>query len=407
MHLTVGQAANVLAHVGADPAKLTTGGRGVPEIEKAGGIAQRTLFGLLLLVVTFSSPAGTLLAAGIVGLAFLMRKRRSRRQAWEDINWSAGFLENPNTPADGEQMEVLISGAPVTDVPVAADPTPRVDQAVPATKNLYHVSLGRSEWPNVEVVGEHAYGKAIRAALRANGALAAGRNEGETEGLLVELVAEPDNPLDPNAISVRWKGRVLGYLSREDAKRYTRPLTRIIASGNVAAATARVWAYDEGDRLRARVTVALPEPALIAPLNAAPAGVTTLITWGSAIQVLKEENHFDVLGKYVPADGMGILLVSLHKETYTLKNGTQRPFVEIRLDGQRVGELSNVTSAHLLPVLEHTEAVGEIALAYSKITGSTLAAQLVLHAAKATEISDDWLANGPHPASILLLREPR
>ena len=146
----------------------------------------------------------------------------------------------------------------------------------------------------------------------------------------------------------------------------------------------------------------IPEPELITPLNEAPTGVTTLLPWGSGIQVLKEENHFDILSSHVPTDGRGLLLVSLHKEINTLKNGTQRPFVEVRLDGKRVGELSNVTSAHLLPLLEHNEAVGETAVAYAKITGSALAAQLVLHAAKATEISNGWLSEGPHPSPKLL-----
>ena len=48
-------------------------------------------------------------------------------------------------------------------------------------------------------------------------------------------------------------------------------------------------------------------------------------------------------------------------EIYTLRNGTQRPFLEVRLNGEGVWELSNVTPAHLLPLLHHTEAVGEMA----------------------------------------------
>ncbi|WP_426007328.1 hypothetical protein ACPFL9_09720 [Paenarthrobacter sp. NyZ202] len=80
---------------------------------------------------------------------------------------------------------------------------------------------------------------------------------------------------------------------------------------------------------------------------------------GTAMQVLKEENHFDVLVNYVPPGGTGLLLVSLHREIRALKNGNERTFVEVRIDGNRVGELSNVTSAHLLPLLEHTETVGE------------------------------------------------
>ena len=86
-------------------------------------------------------------------------------------------------------------------------------------------------------------------------------------------------------------------------------------------------------------------------------------------------NHFDMLCSHVPSDGGGLLPVSLHKEIHTLKNGTQRRLVDVRLDRKRVGELSNVTSAQLLPLLEHTEAVGETALAFTKITGSTLGAQ--------------------------------
>ncbi|GAB3568696.1 hypothetical protein GCM10027405_30810 [Arthrobacter alkaliphilus] len=117
---------------------------------------------------------------------------------------------------------------------------------------------------------------------------------------------------------------------------------------------------------------------------------------------LKEEDHFDVLFNHVPPDGVGLLLVSLRKAIHTLKNGTERPFVEVRLNGAPIGELSNVTSAHLLPLLEHAETVGETALAYARVTGSALAAQLVLHAAKATEISNDWLSAGPHPAPTLL-----
>lgn len=91
------------------------------------------------------------------------------------------------------------------------------------------------------------------------------------------------------------------------------------------------------------LTVALPEPELTAPLNEAPAVVTMLVPWGSGLQVLKEKNHFDILCSHVPSDGLGLLLVSLHKDIHTLKNGTQRPFVDVRLEG-------NVTSAQRLPL---------------------------------------------------------
>jgi hypothetical protein len=404
MHLTLGQAARVLEYLGQSQATLNAGGRGVPGLEKAGTFAQWTMFGVLLLIVTVSSPTGFLLAAGIVGLMFLLRKRRRDRQAWEDATWAVSPVSGVQGIAVPEvQMEAQVSHAAPTRVASEAQaPISPVTRPVSSSRGLYRVSLGRSEWPNVEVVGEHAYSQAIKAALRGSGAPIAARSDSEAEGVQVELVAEPDNPYDRNAISVRWRSQVLGYLSGEDAIRYAQPIRRIIASGLTAVTTARTWAYDGGDRLQARVTVALPEPELIAPLNEAPTGVTTLVPWGSAIQVLKEEDHFDILFNYVPPEGVGLLIVSLHKAIRTLKNGAERPFVEVRLEGERVGELSNVTSAHLLPLLEHTETIGETALAYAKITGSALAAQLVVHAARATEISNDWLSGGPHPAPKLL-----
>ncbi|MGO4586376.1 HIRAN domain-containing protein [Arthrobacter sp. 2RAF6] len=394
MHLTLGQAARVLECVGQSPAKLNAGGRGVPGLEKAGTYAQWTLFGLLVLMVTVSSPAGFLLAAGIVGLMFLLRKRRRGRQAWEDATWAG----SPVSAVQGSAVPAVPIEAPANHAAPKQGafegqaPMSPVTRPVSSNLGLYRVSLGRSEWPNIEVVGEHAYSKAIKAALRASKAPTALRSDSEAEGVQVELVAEPDNPYDMNAISVRWRNQVLGYLSREDAIRYAQPIRRIIASGFTAVTTARIWAYDGGDRLQARVTIALPEPELIAPLNEAPSGVTTLVPWGSAIQVLKEENHFDILFTHVPPEGVGLLLVSLHKAIRTLKNGAERALVEVRLEGDRVGELSNVTSAHLLPLLEHTETIGETALA----------AHLVLHAAKATEISNDWLSDSPHPAPKLL-----
>ncbi|NUT71931.1 hypothetical protein HNO81_12260 [Pseudarthrobacter sp. C4D7] len=211
---------------------------------------------------------------------FVLRKRRRDRQAWEDATWSATTEESLRVPGDGIENLAADASPQDSSYAVPLEPIAAVNQPASSPKSSYPVSLGRTEWPNVEVVGEHAYGKAIKAALRASGALSARRTEGEAEGVQVELVAEPDNPYDSNAISVRWRGRVLGYLSREDALRYAQPIRRIIASGLLAATTARIWGYDDGAQLRARVTVALPEPELIVPLNEAPRGLEHALAVG-------------------------------------------------------------------------------------------------------------------------------
>ncbi len=58
------------------------------------------------------------------------------------------------------------------------------------------------------------------------------------------LVREPDNPHDPNAVRVEWRGRKLGYVPRRD---------------NPALA----WALDRGEALHARISRAEwhPNPA--------------------------------------------------------------------------------------------------------------------------------------------------
>src|SRR5437870_19487 len=63
-----------------------------------------------------------------------------------------------------------------------------------------------------------------------------GAAESVTEAKRARLLAgEPDNPYDPNAVSVSWRGRKLGYVPQRD--------NRALASG-----------LDRGERLQARIS---------------------------------------------------------------------------------------------------------------------------------------------------------
>ena len=63
-------------------------------------------------------------------------------------------------------------------------------------------------------------------------------------GDTLELAREADNPHDPNAVSLSWRGRKLGYVPRRD--------NRTLA-----------WSLDRGDVLHARISrvTAHPNPA--------------------------------------------------------------------------------------------------------------------------------------------------
>ena len=57
----------------------------------------------------------------------------------------------------------------------------------------------------------------------------------------LELSREPDNPHDPNAVRVEWRGRKLGYVPQRE---------------NAALA----WSLERGETLRARITRLEPHP---------------------------------------------------------------------------------------------------------------------------------------------------
>lgn len=72
--------------------------------------------------------------------------------------------------------------------------------------------IGHEE--RIAIVGESHYQDAIRSAC--------GAKPGEDVGFdcIAELVPEPTNPHDSNAVMVQIEGRCVGYLSRSDARTY-------------------------------------------------------------------------------------------------------------------------------------------------------------------------------------------
>ena len=60
-------------------------------------------------------------------------------------------------------------------------------------------------------------------------------------GDTLDLAREPDNPHDPNAVSLSWRGHKLGYVPRRD-------------NGTLA------WSLDRGDVLRARISRVTTHP---------------------------------------------------------------------------------------------------------------------------------------------------
>jgi hypothetical protein len=270
---------------------------------------------------------------------------------------------------------------------------------------------GQRRWARVEVVGEAFYAPHIRALFGASL-----KDRGEELTVTVQLVPDPGNAHDRNAIGV-WAGaRQLGHLSREDAATYAPVLSRLAGQGWLPQVAARIWAseyqresydYDRdevvaGDMVfHSSVRVSLAEPHMLVPVNLPPSDQHRLLPEGGAIQVTGEDKHLDVLSPLVPTEGEGWVYVTLHDVAEQLARST-REIVEVRIDGARVGQLTPKMSQELLPAVRHLAARGEAAAARAIVKGNRIKAEVVLHVVRAHELPDTWLeAEGttPHAAA--------
>ena len=90
----------------------------------------------------------------------------------------------------------------------------------------------------VAAVGEASYQSALIAICGSK------RWERVAFDCIAALVPEPNNPHDPNAIAVQVEGRLVGYLSRADARAYRRLVDD--AKPQLIACRARIAGREEG-----------------------------------------------------------------------------------------------------------------------------------------------------------------
>jgi hypothetical protein len=117
------------------------------------------------------------------------------------------------------------------------------------------------------------------------------------------------------------------------------------------------------------------------------------------VQVTKENEHFNVLLRFVPRKGYGLLFATLHEKEPTAVR--EKPHVEVRIDDKRIGQLTPQMSQRFLPMIQYLWQRGVVAACWGDITGSAVAAKVRIDAIKANEAAQDVL-DGP-PATIPLL----
>nr|WP_246497532.1 HIRAN domain-containing protein [Sphaerisporangium rubeum] len=261
---------------------------------------------------------------------------------------------------------------------------------------------GHNNWCNQEVAGESHYFPALEKVLRTSGA-----RELETTAILIR---EPHNRHDPNAVAVLIQQETVGYLPREDATRYRSLLDHMAASGFAARVPCRVWGgmvtdheYDQAGRTRlnerfiASVKIALAEPHLCLPVNTAPQGPHVVLPHGGAIQVSGEEHHLSNIKPLLRTEGESYAFATLHEVTDSTGR-TVKHFVEVRLDENRVGQLTPKMSGELLPAIRLLDSMGHVTVAKAKLKGNHLKAEVTLYCARAHELPNGWpgpIGDGP------------
>lgn len=267
---------------------------------------------------------------------------------------------------------------------------------------------GRNKWPSRKVVGESFHESAIRSLFPAP----FGERSRELT-LRAALVTEPGNKVDPYAVMVIAGGQHVGYLARDDARAYQPVVMGLRQQGLLAVTDCRVYAWDREewlgtDRrghdvtkqvLEADVTLVLDDWWMCVPANLPPAVSHTLLPQGSAIQARREEDHQVALRPFLRAEGEAWVYATLGVIT-DQSTRTTKELVEIRIDEQRVGELTPAMSAEYIPIIRQLEQSGRATAARAIVKGNQIKADVVLYAAKTSQLDAQWIAaNAAAPAA--------
>lgn len=327
----------------------------------------------------------------------LFKRRASRGESMPPAGWNPasdrrGFYRWWDGARWTDQYHPMSEEAPEIQSPLSrVDPSAAVEQPPAKTTAQKAVSPWAKATVWQQVVGENNYGPAFKKLLRKN----RGRSDGygtEFDGLAATAVAEPNNKYDAFAVAVRVQGELVGYLPRDAAQFYSPALQDLAERGEVLAVQARVWVAPKDDANRVgSVTVMLPPPNGVQAFNEPPEEAHQILPHGGAIQVTGEDQHMDVLGRYI-SDGERYLAVTLHV-VEEQKTERSQPYqcVEVRLDGHRVGVLTKAMSEKLADVVQYIAERGKVPVCRAVLKGSPLRAELVLYVAKSHEVTRRWL----------------
>lgn len=267
----------------------------------------------------------------------------------------------------------------------------------------------RHTWCNQEVAGESFYAKAWRPFFPRK--LPTAGVELDERALLIR---EPANRHDRNAVRIEIRGQHVGHLPAEDAARYRAILDHLVVQGFAARAHARLWAgpeieyqYDRrGDmrevdtgKVNCRITLALPEPHLMIPLNPPPPEPHAMLPMGGSVMVKPDGVPMSVFEPVLTDAGEGWVHATLHEVREQLTRSV-REIVEVRINSRRAGQLTPAMSKKFLPVIRTLADQGRLCATPSIVRGNRLNVEVRVFGAQAAELPQEWLLEHANHALV-------
>lgn len=189
----------------------------------------------------------------------------------------------------------------------------------------------------VSVVGEANYQPALRAA-------AGGRSvaPGDFENAIpvhAVVIPEPSNPYDQNAVRVEVNRNTVGYLPRDLAEEYQPVLLNLVQQGQLGWCSGRVM---DGERGLYGIWLHLASPDRVVCANLAED--LEILAGERDVTVTGEEDHQTVLREVLGPRRAASVFASFAPCTITKGKYAGQDGLEVRLNGQRVGELTAAMS---------------------------------------------------------------
>lgn len=209
----------------------------------------------------------------------------------------------------------------------------------------------------VAVVGESHYQPALHRAVR------------EKPPVVALLVPEPENPHDRQAVRVEVvtgaQAETVGYLCRSDARAYQPTLLVLRDAGYVGTCPGRITGGGSDRSYGVYLHLAGPEALLLENL----VGEIDLLEPERDVTVTREENHQETLARH-HATTRSLTRVVAELASSSVSRGKHKGAyaVEVRLDGERVGELTAAMSVRYKHLVLTSEENGNCATCEAVMT---------------------------------------